>query len=43
MKKFISLFYALVLFAGLTTVAKGADPIRIPVGNCQVEWLQLTL
>ena len=33
MKKFISLFYALVLFAGLTTVAKAADPIRIPVLN----------
>ena len=33
MKKFISLFYALVLFAGFTTVAKAADPIRIPVLN----------
>ena len=32
-KKFISLFYALVLFAGFTTVAKAADPIRIPVLN----------
>ena len=33
MKKFISLFYALVLFAGFSTVAKAADPIRIPVLN----------
>ena len=33
MKKFISLFYALVLFAGFTSVAKAADPIRIPVLN----------
>ena len=33
MKKFISLFYALVLFAGFTTVAKAADQIRIPVLN----------
>ena len=33
MKKFISLFYALVLFAGFTTVVKAADPIRIPVLN----------
>ena len=33
MKKFISLFYAPVLFAGFTTVAKAADPIRIPVLN----------
>lgn len=33
MKKFISLFYALVLFAGFTTVAKAADPMRIPVLN----------
>ena len=33
MKKFISLFYALVLFAGFTTVAKAADPSRIPVLN----------
>lgn len=33
MKKFISLFYTLVLFAGFTTVAKAADPIRIPVLN----------
>ena len=33
MKKIISLFYALVLFAGFTTVAKAADPIRIPVLN----------
>ena len=33
MKKFISLIYALVLFAGFTTVAKAADPIRIPVLN----------
>ena len=33
MKKFISLFYALILFAGFTTVAKAADPIRIPVLN----------
>ena len=33
MKKFISLFYALGLFAGFTTVAKAADPIRIPVLN----------
>ena len=33
MKKFISLFYDLVLFAGFTTVAKAADPIRIPVLN----------
>ena len=33
MKKFISLFYALVLFAGFTTVSKAADPIRIPVLN----------
>ena len=33
MQKFISLFYALVLFAGCTTVAKAADPIRIPVLN----------
>jgi len=30
MKKLFSLFYALVLFAGFTTVAKAADPIRIP-------------
>ena len=33
MKKLFSLFYALVLFAGFTTVAKAADPIRIPVLN----------
>ena len=33
MKKFISLFYAIVLFAGFTTVAKAADPIRITVLN----------
>ena len=33
MKKFISLFYAVVLFAGFTSVAKAADPIRIPVLN----------
>ena len=33
MKKLLSLFYALVLLAGLSTVAKAADPIRIPVLN----------
>ena len=33
MKKLLSLFYALVLTAGLSTVAKAADPIRIPVLN----------
>jgi glycine betaine/proline transport system substrate-binding protein len=33
MKKLFSLFYALVLFAGFTTVAKAADPIRVPVLN----------
>ena len=33
MKKLFSLFYALVLLAGLSTVAKAADPIRIPVLN----------
>ena len=33
MKKLFSLFYALILFAGFTTVAKAADPIRIPVLN----------
>ena len=33
MKKLLSLFYTLVLLAGLSTVAKAADPIRIPVLN----------
>jgi glycine betaine/proline transport system substrate-binding protein len=32
-KKLLSLFYTLVLLAGLSTVAKAADPIRIPVLN----------
>ena len=33
MKKLLSLFYTLVLLAGLSSVAKAADPIRIPVLN----------
>ena len=33
MKILLSLFYTLVLLAGLSTVAKAADPIRIPVLN----------
>ena len=33
MKKLLSLFYTLVLLAGLSTIAKAADPIRIPVLN----------
>ncbi len=33
MKKIVSLFYALVLTAGLSVTAKAADPIRIPVLN----------
>ena len=33
MKRLLSLFYTLVLLAGLSTVAKAADPIRIPVLN----------
>ncbi len=33
MKKLLSLFYSLILLAGLSTVAKAADPIRVPVLN----------
>ena len=33
MKKLLSLFYSLVLLAGLSSVAKAADPIRVPVLN----------
>ena len=33
MKKLLSLFYSLILLAGLSTVAKAAEPIRIPVVN----------
>ena len=33
MKKIFSLFYALVLTAGLSLTAKAADPIRVPVLN----------
>ena len=43
MKKFISLFYALVLFAGFTTVAKAADPIRIPVLNWSSQIVMATV